>query len=119
LRTQGKGNYRAPHTLSTLEARVRQACQCARLVGKEQSKFSEVEPVVDEVTATLEKDFREISLSEKKSVIEEYNKIILAHHDKIETSNVGYSDSFRKLWYANSEGTYFQPRPLNDNNCLC
>ena len=105
---KGGWGYATFNDLSTLEARVREACESARLVGKEQSKFAEVEPVVDEITATLDKDFRQISLSEKKSVIEEYNKIILAHHDKIETSNVGYSDSFRKVWYGNSEGTYIE-----------
>jgi TldD protein len=87
---------------------VKEACESARLVGKEESKFAEVEPVVDEITAALDKDFREISLSEKKSVIEEYNKIILGYHDKIETSNVGYGDSFRRIWYGNSEGTYIK-----------
>jgi TldD protein len=87
---------------------VKEACESARLVGTEESKFAEVEPVVDEIKASLAKDFRDISLSEKKSVIEEYNQIILAYHDKIETSNVGYSDSFRKIWYANSAGTYLE-----------
>jgi len=105
---KGGWGYATFNDISDLEIRVREACESARLVGKEESKFAEVEPVVDEITAPLGKDFREISLSEKKSVIEEYNKIILGYHDKIETSNVGYSDSFRKVWYANSEGTYIE-----------
>ena len=105
---KGGWGYATFNDISDLEIRVREACESARLVGKEESKFAEVEPVVDEVTAPLGKDFREISLSEKKLVIEEYNKIILGYHDKIETSNVAYSDSFRKVWYANSEGTYIE-----------
>jgi len=105
---KGGWGYATFNDLSSLENRVKEACESARLVGKEGSKFAEVEPVVDEITATLDKDFREISLSEKKSVIEEYNKIILGYHDKIETSNVGYSDSFRRIWYGNSEGTYIE-----------
>lgn len=110
VRTLVKGGwgYTTFNDLNDLEIRVREACESARLIGKEESQFAEVEPVVDEITATLEKDFREISLSEKKSVIEEYNKIILDYHDKIETSSVSYSDSFRKIWYANSEGTYIE-----------
>jgi TldD protein len=94
--------------LSDLETRVREACESARLVGKEETKFAEVEPVVDEIRAILEKDFRQVSLSEKKSVIEQYNKIILGYHQKIETSNVSYSDSFKKVWYGNSEGAYIE-----------
>ncbi len=94
--------------LSDLETRVREACESARLVGKEETKFAEWEPVVDEITAVLEKDFRQVSLSEKKSVIEQYNKTILGYHQKIETSNVSYSDSFKKVRYGNSEGAYIE-----------
>ena len=105
---KGGWGYATFNEISDLEIRVKEACESARLVGKEESKFAEVEPIVDEIKATLEKDLREISLSEKKSVVEEYNKVILGYHDKIETSNVGYSDSFRKIWYANSEGSYIE-----------
>lgn len=94
--------------LGDLGGRVREACESARLVGKGQSNFAEVEPVIDEVPASLEEDFREVSLSKKRSVIEEYNKIILGYHEKIETSNVTYGDSFRKVWYGNSDGTYIE-----------
>ncbi len=47
-------------------------------------------------------------LSEKESIIDEYNRIVLDYSEKIETSYVGYRDSFRKIWYANSEGTYIE-----------
>ncbi len=105
---KGGWGYATFNDLNDLETRVREACESAKLVGKEESKFAEAEPFVDEITATLGKDFRQIPLSEKKSVIEEYNEIVLGYHDKIETSNVGYSDSFRKVWYGNSEGTYIE-----------
>ncbi|OEU52047.1 MAG: hypothetical protein BA872_07170 [Desulfobacterales bacterium C00003060] len=105
---KGGWGYATFNDLDAIEDRVKEACESARLVGKEQSKLAEVEPVVDEITATLEKDFRQVSLSEKKSVIEQYNKIILGYNDKIETSNVGYRDSFRKVWYWNSEGTFIK-----------
>jgi TldD protein len=105
---KGGWGYATFNDLNDLEIRVREACESAKLVGKEESKFAEVEPLVDKITATLKKDFREVSLSEKKSVIEEYNRIILGYHDKIETSSVSYRDSFRKIWYANSEGTYIE-----------
>jgi len=105
---RGGWGYATFNDVSDLDVRVREACESARLVGKETSQFAGVEPVVDETTATLERDFREIPLSEKKSVIEEYNKIILDYDDKIETSQVAYLDKFRKVWYANSEGTYIK-----------
>jgi TldD protein len=78
------------------------------LVGKEDTHFAPAEPVVDSIKAELVKDFREVPLAEKKALMEEYNQIILGYHDKIQTSNVGYTDTFKTKWYANSEGTYIE-----------
>lgn len=105
---RGGWGYADFNDLSDLDIRVKEACESARLTGKEESELAEVDPVVDKIAADLEKDFREIPISEKKSVIEEYNKIVLGHHEKIGTSYVGYRDSFRKTWYANSEKTYIE-----------
>jgi TldD protein len=107
-RVKGGWGYATFNDLGDTATRVEEACQSARLVGKESSPLAEVEPAVDQVSVTLEKDFRHISLSEKKAVNEEYNTIILGYHDKIETSNVQYRDTYRKVWYANSEGSYIE-----------
>lgn len=105
---KGGWGYSTFNDVNDLEKRVKEACESARMVGKEETKFAPVDPVVDVMKATLEKDFREIPLSKKKDTIEEYNKIILDYHEKIQTTMVGYSDSFRKIWYASSEGTYIE-----------
>jgi len=105
---KGGWGYATFNDLSDLDVRVKEACESARLIGKEKSELAEVEPVVDKISATLEKDFREMPLSEKESIIDEYNRIVLDYSEKIETSHVGYRDSFRKIWYANSEGTYIE-----------
>mgnify|MGYP001063024309 CR=1 FL=1 len=103
---KGGWGYATFNDLDDLGKRVREACESARLVGKDASQFAPVEPVVDEMRATLEKDFREVPLSQKKAVIEEYNDLILGYHKSIVTTNVRYGDSFRRIWYANSEGAY-------------
>jgi TldD protein len=105
---KGGWGYATFNDLEDLDNRVKEAVHSARLVGRHTSELAAVEPVVDNMTAVLEKDFRQVPLSEKKGVIEAYNKIILGYHDKIETTNVGYRDTFRKVWYANSEGTYIE-----------
>jgi TldD protein len=105
---KGGWGYSTFNDLSDLERLVKEACESARLVGKEDSHFAPVEPVVDDVKATLEKDFRGISLAQKKAVVEEYNRIILGYHEKIQTSDVSYGDRFKKIWYANSEGAYIE-----------
>ncbi len=93
--------------LDDLPARVEEACESARLAGRGESRLAEVDPLVEEHRAELERDFRAVSLSDKKAVVEEYNDIILRHHGKIETTNVAYHDRFRSVWFANSEGTFF------------
>jgi TldD protein len=90
-----------------LRDKVELAVQQARLVGKEGSKFSQTEPVVDIVTAGTKKDPTTVSLASKKQMLDEYNGIILST-PKIQTSNIGYHDSQRKITFANSEGAYIE-----------
>jgi len=105
---KGGWGYATFNDVSDLEARVKDAVASARLVSNGGAALAEVPPVVDTMEAELEKDFREISLQEKESIIEEYNRIVMDYDEKIETSNVGYRDGFRKVWYVNSEGTAIQ-----------
>ncbi len=110
---KGGWGYSTFNDIENLDVRIKEACESARMVGKEKTKFAQVDPVVDFMKADLVKDFREVSLAQKKSTVEEYNKIILGYHNKIKTSNVGYSDSFRKIWFANSEGSYIEDERPN------
>jgi TldD protein len=103
---KGGWGYATFNDISELEKQVQDACQTARLVGKEKTYLAEVEPVLDETPAHMEKDFRTIPLKDKKALAEEYNRIILGYHPSIQTSQTRYADSFKRVWYANSEGTY-------------
>jgi TldD protein len=110
---KGGWGYATFNDLSNLEARVREACATAKLVGRETSQLAAVEPVVDEIPAAMQKDFRDIPLSEKKALVEEYNQILLHHHEKIQTSTAMYGDSFKTVWFASSEGTYIMEEKPN------
>jgi len=90
-----------------LRDKVELAIKQARLVGKEDSKFSQTEPAVDIVTAETKKDPTTVPLASKKQMLDEYNDIILST-PKIQTSNIGYHDSQRKITFANSEGSYIE-----------
>jgi predicted Zn-dependent protease len=105
---KGGWGYATFNDLDDLPRRVREACETARLVGKDKTYFTPVEPVVDVIHAALVKDFRQVSLAEKKALMEEYNRIILGYHKNIQTSNVRYADTFKTVWYANTEGTYIE-----------
>ena len=106
--TKGGWGCATFNDLTDLEKRVREAAEAARLVGKEKTQFAEVPPVTDQITVRMKKDFRQVPLSEKKSVMEKYNRVIMDHHEKIESSDVIYRDTFRKVRYANSQGTYIE-----------
>jgi TldD protein len=64
------------------------------------------------MTAEMKRDFRDISLAEKKSLAEHYNQILQSHSEKIIDTQAAYSDDFTHLILANSEGTYIdQEKP--------
>jgi TldD protein len=105
---KGGWGYATFNDLDNLPRRVREACETSRLVGKDKTYFAPVEPVIDVIRAKLVKDFRQVPLAEKKNLAEEYNRILLGHHKNIQTSNVRYADTFKTIWYANSEGTYIE-----------
>lgn len=95
--------------LDNLGERVREAVGCARLVGKEKSQLAEVERIEEIIPPPLmERDFRGVPLAEKKLAIQAYNQLILGFNEKVNTSSVYYHDSYRQVYFANSEGSYYE-----------
>jgi TldD protein len=115
---KGGWGYATFNDLDNLEQRVREACETARLVGRDQTTFAQVEPVVEVIKADMVKDFRQVPLAQKKALMEEYNQIILGHHPKIQTTSVRYADTFKTVWFANSEGTYIEEEKPDVNILL-
>src|SRR5512139_3319175 len=97
------------NNLDDLITKVDQAYQCAR-VGSvpEPIELAEVEPVQQVTTVQMGRDFRDITLGEKKAVAERYNEVTRGHSDRIIDTQAVYSDSFIHLILANSEGTYIE-----------
>jgi TldD protein len=108
------------NNLEDLKRKVDQAYQCARVAQSSQPiELAPVAPRVEQVTARLERDFRDVSLAEKKAVAEHYNHIMVGASDKIVDTFTAYSDSFSLVVYANSEGTYIsEERPMVAQVCL-
>jgi len=98
--------------VAKLQDKVELAVEQARLVGKENSKFSPTEPIVAVVTAEAKKEPATVPLASKKQLLNEYNDIILST-PKNQTSNIGYHDSQRKITFANSEGAYIEQNKLD------
>lgn len=94
---------------SNLEQKVKEATGAARLVAartKEKVELAVVPVVEKEVRATLRKDYRKVRLEEKKDLLESYNRILLGEGSKVVSTVARYTDSFREVTFANSEGTY-------------
>ena len=94
-------------SLEGLGNHVVEACRCAALVGSGQTQLADVEPVQREALADLERDFRGISLTDKLSLIRQYNDILLGAAPEIETTTTSYSDCFRTVYFASTRGAYF------------
>jgi TldD protein len=97
------------NNLDELLNKTDQAYQCAK-VGSvpEPIELAEVESVEELTTVEMKRDFRDISLAEKKALAERYNQIVLGHSGKIIDTQTAYVDSFTHLVLANSEGTYIE-----------
>ena len=104
------------NSLDNLPARVEQAYQCARAAHSEQPIELAAVPVTQErITARLDAkhDFRGISMAEKKALTESYNNIMLTLSDKIVDTQTHYGDSFTRLTFASSDGTFIEEeRPM-------
>ncbi|MFC1938519.1 TldD/PmbA family protein, partial [Chloroflexota bacterium] len=86
---------------------VEKAVAQAKFVGKEESRLVPVEPVVDTVSGGTGRNPVGIPLAEKKQMLDEYNEIIW-RTPKLQTSVIGYGDSYKKVIFASSLGSYIE-----------
>ncbi len=97
-----------------LLTKVEQAYQCAR-VGRveEPIQLAPIPVSEDRITVMMEHDFRGVTMADKKALAEEYNNILLGHSDKIVDTQCGYNDTFSRVFFASSEGTFIEEeRPM-------
>jgi TldD protein len=66
-----------------------------------------VGPVTGEYRAQLTRDPRGVALDEKLKLVQSYNDILLGAGAAIESTRVGYNDSFRAVHFANTRGSYY------------
>ena len=101
------------NSLEDLPARVEQAYHAARAIQGERIELIPVPVIEEEITVSLEKDFRLVPFGQKKELLGSYNHLLVGYHDKIVDSAAVYQDSFTRTYYANSQGTAFsEERPL-------
>lgn len=65
-----------------------------------------VEPAEACWEGAMGRDFRGVPLEEKRRLAEGYNRLVLGHAKEIVSSSVRYTDTWRRILYANSEGAF-------------
>ena len=94
--------------LDGLEEKVALAVRQARLAARDGTRLAPVEPATEVVRADVVKDPAEVSLADKKALMDGYVESALSVSDKIQTSQIYYSDSFRRVRFASSAGSYIE-----------
>ena len=93
--------------LTGLKKRVADAVSQARAAGGDGNHFAEVGAYVDSVEPLLVKDPAEIPLADKKRQMDSYNDVIWSV-DGIQSSDMIYGDTSRKIHFGNSDGSYIE-----------
>ncbi len=103
------------NSLDNVESRVEDAYRIAKAVSAkitERAALAPVPPVQQELRVSLKKDPRSIPLRHKQELLNTYNELMLKASDKIVSTTARYTDSFKEVTYANSEGTFIvEERP--------
>ena len=90
-----------------LREKVDLAVQQARLSGGHENPLASVEPAVEVVEPYIKQDPRTVSLAEKKARLDEYNDILMST-PQVQTSNIGYSDTYKHVTFASTVGSYIE-----------
>jgi TldD protein len=94
-----------------LRRKIEEATHLARTASghvKDPVALAPVKAVVARHEGKMNRDFRGVPLDEKRRLAEGYNKLLLGHSKEIASTTVRYTDAWRKVIFANSEGTYVE-----------
>lgn len=93
------------NSMDDLPEKVKLAVSMARLVGREETRLAPQTAIHESLATPLDRDLRKISLEEKHSIADSYNRIILETRGA-QTSHVRYEDRSKRKTFANTDGTF-------------
>jgi TldD protein len=102
---KGGWGFTSFNSLEDLPGRITQAVEQARAAGRGESSLAPSVPVTDSIPSGVAQNPVEMPLAVKKRLLDEYNEIIWGTAG-IQTSNIGYGDSRKKVIFLNSEGSF-------------
>ena len=95
------------NSLDDIDKRINLAVQEAAIAGKSESHLADIPVIVDKGTTPSRLNPVDIPLAHKKELLDGYNSLIW-ETPGLKTSNIGYSDGYKKSIFLNSEGAFIQ-----------
>ncbi|MHB8105152.1 MAG: TldD/PmbA family protein [Dehalococcoidales bacterium] len=101
---KGGWGFTSFNSFEKLADRISLAIEQAQSAGSGKSLLAPIDPAKETISSGVKQDPVTIPLAEKKRLLDEYNEIIW-NTPEVKTSNIGYSDSHKKVVFLNSEGS--------------
>jgi TldD protein len=108
---QGGWGFAAFTNLDEARASADKACVMARLCSRDKTRLAPVDPVVADITDTVEIDPSTVPLADKHALLDRYNNLMLREKG-IVTTSAHYRDGIRESWLLTSEGTMIHQRKI-------
>ena len=106
---KGGWGFSSFNQLSSLKDRVEEAIAAARLVGIDETILAPAAAIQDTQALRLTgTDPRQIPLSQKKELCQQYGEILRSVDSRIATISVWYGDSAQRMILATSDGTLIE-----------
>ncbi len=102
---RGSWGFVCFNDLDDLEHWARQAVDLARRAGRGEATLAPAHPIRDRHPLNALEDVRQVSLADKVALMRSHDAILAQFAEPITATAVGYADSFRRRWFANSDGS--------------
>jgi len=99
--------------LDHAESMIQKAIEQAKLFQKDRTYLASCEVVEEDVKAVIIDDPRNYSLEKKLKIMKEYMEIVMNIDPVIKTCEVYYGDTFKNVYFGNSDGTLISQEKLD------
>ena len=111
---KGGWGFASFNDLHSIDSKIEQAVNQARMVGNGKTELADVLPVIDIVSPHIVSNPANVPLAEKHRILEGYLDLLWGGPE-IQTSTLRYSDGHRRLFYGNNQGTYTEQSRIDVN----
>jgi TldD protein len=110
--TKGGWGFASFNSLEELDAKVADVVAQSKAVGGSKTEIGEAEPHVAVVPAHIVNDPADVSLDEKKRIMDHYNDLVWSV-DGINSADIIYGDTSRKTYFGSSDGSYIEQEQVH------